>query len=109
MPKSQNDELGRRRFQLQKEKVVEEIIEILRKQPLSDMTYFTSREVSVLKYLLGEAWITIKRDEWGEFRFSQLTKKDIESIIGTGKAMNNEEITEKTAVDNVISVLSELA
>ncbi len=109
MSKFTNDELGRQRFQLQKEKVVEEIIEKLRKQPLADMLYFTSREVGILKYLLGGAWISIKREEWGKFSFSQLTKKDIESIIETGKALNNKEITEKTAIESVISVLSELA
>jgi len=108
MPKFTNDELGRQRFQLQKEKVVEEIIEILRKQPLADMTYFTSREVGILKYLLGEAWISIKREEWGKFSFSELTKKDVEFIIETGKAMNNKEITEKTAIESVISVLLRL-
>ena len=109
MSKFTTDELGRQRFQLQKKKVVEEIIEKIRKQPLADMKYFTSHEVGILKYLLGEAWISIRRDEWGKFSFSQLTKKDIESIVRTGKALDNKEITEKTAINSVISVLSGLA
>jgi hypothetical protein len=101
MPEARDEEVGRRLFQIHKEKAVEVALEKIRRKMPSEWGSFTSADIDVLKHILGEAWICIKRSEWEGISFSKLTKKDLESIILIAKQVSKNEKPEKIAVDEV--------
>ncbi len=101
MPEAHDEEVGRRLFQIHKEKAVEVALEKTRRKMPLEWKSFTSSDVDVLKYILGEAWVSIKRSEWEDISFATLTKKDLEAIICVAKQVSNKEKPEKIAVDEV--------
>jgi hypothetical protein len=106
MPEVTSDELGRKIFEMQKEKVVEDTIVKIRQHLGREWATLSSSDVDILKYILGEAWVSVERNEWDKYAFSRLTKSDLESIIDIGKQLSTKEITETTAVDEVSRVLA---
>ncbi len=101
MPEAHDEEVGRRLFQIHKEKAVEVALEKTRRKMPLEWQSFTSSDVDILKYILGEAWVSIKRSEWESVSFATLTKKDLEAIIRVAKQVSNKEKPEKVAIDEV--------
>jgi hypothetical protein len=89
MSGSTDDNLGRRLFQVQKEKAVEEALEKIRRG-LSDQWHsISSRDTELLKEVLGEVWTSIDRHRWGSYRFSKVSAEDLKSLIILGKEMKS--------------------
>jgi len=101
MPEVRDEEVGRRLFQIHKEKAVEVALEKIRRKMPLEWKSFTSSDVDILKYILGEVWVCIKRSEWEAISFAKLTKKDLEAILHVAKQVSNKEKPEKVAVDEV--------
>ncbi len=62
---------------------------------------FTSSDVDTLKYILGEAWISIGRSDWESIAFATLTKTDLDTILSVARQVDSKEKPEKVAVDEV--------
>jgi hypothetical protein len=105
MPEVKDEEVGRRLFQIHKEKAVEVAIEKIRRKMSSEWQSFTSSDIDVLKHILGEAWVSIKRAEWEDISFTKLTKRDLQAIIQVAKQVSNKEKAEKIAIDEVCNTL----
>ncbi len=101
MPTAHDEEVGRRLFQVHKEKAVEVALEKTRRKMPLEWQSFTSSDVDMLKYMLGEAWISIGRSDWESISFATLTKADLDTILSTAKQVDNKEKLEKIAVDEV--------
>ena len=80
-----DDTLGRRLFQIQKEKAVEDALEKIRHRMGTEWNLVSSSDSDVLKEILGEVWTSIDRHRWGTYSFSKLSKNDINSLIIIGK------------------------
>jgi hypothetical protein len=84
MPRTSDDTLGRRRFQLIREQAVEDAIEKIRNAPAAGWESFSCADHTLLRELLGELWISLEREKWHECRFSWLTRQDLSDLITLG-------------------------
>ena len=82
-----DDTLGRRLFQVQKEKAVEDALEKIRHTTGIEWNSVSSSDSETLKVILGEVWTSIDRHRWGTYRFSKLSINDIRSLISIGKTV----------------------
>jgi len=105
MPEAHDEEVGRRLFQIHKEKAVEVALEKIRRKMPSEWKSFTSADIDVLKYVLGEAWVCLKRSEWEGISFARLTKKDLQIIIEIANQVSSKEKPEKIAIDEVCTAI----
>jgi len=81
------DTLGRRLFQIQKEKVVEDALEKIRHRMGNDWNSVSLSDSEVLKDILGEVWTSIDRHRWATYSFSKLSLHEISELITIGKAV----------------------
>ncbi len=105
MPEVTSDEIGRRKFQIQKEKSVEVAVEKVRQNLGSAWRYLSASDVDALKYILGEAWISIERSTWEKYAFTRLTEKDVWNLIDTAKNVWNQRMREDAALEEVRAIL----
>ncbi len=87
MSPSTEDNLGRRRFLLHRDKAVEHALERIRRAPDARWETLTSEERSGLKVVLDEIWENCDRERWHEYSFSILAKADILRLIALGDDM----------------------
>ena len=85
MPRSNDSDLGRRVFVVQKEKAVENALDKIRRRIGADWCSISPADCDVLKETLGEIWTSIERPRWSTYRFSKLTLADIYSLVAAGK------------------------
>jgi hypothetical protein len=78
------DNLGRRRFLLHRDKAVEHALERIRRAPDSGWEALTPEERARLKEVLNEIWENCDRERWHEYCFAILTKTDILILIALG-------------------------
>jgi hypothetical protein len=105
MPEVSSDERGRRVFQIHKEKAAENAIEKIRKSLGLDWKIFSSSEVEMLRYLLGETWVSVDRDTWEKCAFSRMKRSQVETIIEIGKLVKKKEMREDSGVEMVSRIL----
>ncbi len=78
------DDLGRRRFLLHRDKAVEYALERIRRAPDARWETLTPEERSGLKEVLTEIWENCDRGRWQQYCFSTLAKPDILRLIALG-------------------------
>ena len=105
MPEITADERGRRVFQIQKEKAVENAIEKIRLNLGQDWKLFSPSDIKMIEYLLGEVWIIIGKQKWQGLAFTRLKQSDIDEIIHIGKGMNREGKPEQTTINRVVDIM----
>jgi hypothetical protein len=93
MTRTDEEELGRRRFQLQREQAVEAAVEKIRHAPAAGWPSFCDADYTILREILGELWINLEREKWEEYSFSTLTCQDIRDLIALGKRAKGHVIT----------------
>jgi hypothetical protein len=81
MSRSNEDNLGRRRFLLHRDKAVEHALERIRHAPHAGWATFSPEELSGLKGALTEIWENCGHERWQRYCFSTLTKPDILKLI----------------------------
>jgi hypothetical protein len=85
MSRATEEDLGRRRFQIQKEKAVEDAYEKIRRSFGNGWQNISAEDCAALRDVLGEIWISADRDRWKNYCFSTLSQKEIHSLIDVGK------------------------
>lgn len=81
MSHSTEDNLGRRRFLLHRDKAVEHALERIRRSPDAEWETLSPEERAGLKAALTEIWDNCGRDRWEQYCFSTLSKLDILALI----------------------------
>jgi len=109
MPEVTDDERGRRVFQIHKEMAVEKALEKIRENIGQDWKIYSTRDIDVLKYLLGECWIDLDRRKWERFAFTRLSKDNINEIIRMGREVKKKERLENDAVTDVVKILESVS
>jgi len=84
-----NEELGRRRFQIQKEKAVEDAYEKIRRARGEQWETLSQQDREILHEILGDIWAGTSRTRWDSYAFSILSESDIASLIAVGKKIRN--------------------
>lgn len=105
MPDVTDDERGRRVFQIHREMAVEKALEKIRQNIGQDWKIYSAKDIDLLKYMLGECWISIDRRKWDGFTFSRLSKEDLDEIIKMAKDVRKKERKESDAVRDTIALL----
>ena len=85
MSRSSEEDLGRRRFQIQREKAVEDAYEKIRRSFGKDWQCFSGEDCAAIREVLGEIWISVDRDCWNDYCFSTLSHADLLSLIAIAK------------------------
>ena len=86
MSPATEDNLGRRRFQLHRDKAVEQSLEKIRRAPDSGWETLTPEQRAGLKAVLAGIWENCERGRWEQYCFSTITKPGILRLI----ALNDE-------------------
>jgi hypothetical protein len=81
MSSSTEDNLGRRRFLLHRDKAVEHALERIRHAHRAEWETLSAEQRTRLKTFLTELWIESTRERWDEYCFSTLTKPDILQLL----------------------------
>jgi hypothetical protein len=100
-----NEELGRRRFQIQKEKSVENAYEKIRRAREQQWEYLSPQDREILKDVLGEIWTHTDRIRWETYSFSTLSGNDVELLIEIGKKIKDGQSTAETAAKSLDDIL----
>jgi hypothetical protein len=109
MPEVTDDERGRRVFQIHKEMAVEKALEKIRQNIGQDWKIYSATDIELLKYLLGEGWISMDRRRWEGFTFTRLTRNDLDEIIRMAKEVKRKERLESDAVRDVTEILGRVS
>ena len=109
MPDVTDDERGRRVFQIHKEMAVETAVEKIRQNMGQDWKLYSVSDIDVLKYMLGESWVSMDRKSWGQCTFSRLGREDIDAIIRIGKQVKSRKRMEGDAVREMNEVLKRIS
>jgi hypothetical protein len=105
MPDVTEDERGRRVFQIHKEMAVETALEKIRQSVGQDWKLYSVSDIDLLKYMLGESWVSMDRSSWGRCTFSRLLREDLDAIIRIGKEVKNKKRMEGDAVREMNEIL----
>jgi hypothetical protein len=105
MPDVTSDERGRRIFQIHKEMAVETALEKIRQSVGQDWKLYSASDIDLLKYMLGESWVSMDRSSWGRCTFSRLSREDLDAIIKIGKEVKSRKRTEGDAVRDMNEIL----
>jgi hypothetical protein len=109
MPDVTDDERGRRVFQIHKEMAVETALEKIRQTMGQDWKLYSVSDIDILKYMLGESWVSMDRRSWGQCTFSRLRREDIDAIIRIGKQVKSMKRMEGDAVSEMIEILKRIS
>jgi len=104
MPEVTDDERGRRIFQIHKNMAVEKAVDKIRENIGQDWKIYSSRDIDLLKYLLGEGWISIDRRKWEGITFSRLSRENLDEIIKMAKDVRKKERKESDVVREMIAL-----
>jgi hypothetical protein len=105
MPRTSDEELGRRRFQLAREQAVESAIEKIRHAPAAEWPSFSGADLTSLREILGELWIGLEREKWEGYSFSTLTRQDLRNLITLGTGAPGHALTGAT-LEKMDAILS---
>jgi hypothetical protein len=81
---STEDNLGRRRFLLHRDKAVEHALERIRHGTGAEWETLLPEERAGLKSALTEVWENSDRERWHQYSFSLVTRPDILNLIELG-------------------------
>lgn len=84
MSPTTDDNLGRRRYLLERDKAVEESLEKARRAPDSGWETLTSGQRAMFRAVIAEIWDSCERSRWKQFCFSTLSRADILELIALG-------------------------
>ena len=105
MSRSTQDGLGRRRFQVQGEKAVEDAYEKIRRSFGEDWQSFSAEDCKILREVLREIWINVDRDCWKEYCFSTLSYAEVLTLLAIAKEVHCQKCMTKEALARLDEVL----
>lgn len=90
-PDTTDEDIGRRAFQLRKEKATERALDRLRQGLKTEWGVLTQHDLADLSWIIGELWAFEKRLDWEDLHFSKLTAEDTRAIIELARALQENE------------------
>ncbi|MBN2279713.1 MAG: hypothetical protein JXQ65_03955 [Candidatus Marinimicrobia bacterium] len=88
MPDITKTDIGRRMYQLHKEKGVEKATEKIRESLGADWKIIPDADIRLLEQLLGVAWVSFDTRLWEKIPFGQMRREDVERILDTGRFLD---------------------
>jgi len=106
MPEVTKTEVGRRLFQVHKEKGVENALKKIHRGIGDDYKMLSEDDIEVLKRMLGECWVYIDRSIWEKIAFTRISFNDILHIIQIGNSAIRKDSTDTKAIEDVTAILT---
>ncbi len=106
----QNEDLGIRLYEVNRQRAVDRAIERTRYALGADWHYLTADDNANLRWIIGEMWATVSRPEWDALRFSKLDLRAVRRLVSVGDRLRRHGTGRAAAlVDSVAIVRSEPA
>ncbi|MEI8331787.1 MAG: hypothetical protein WCF90_09125 [Methanomicrobiales archaeon] len=105
MSHNTEDGLGRRRFQVQKEKAVEEAYEKIRRSFGEDWNSFSAEDQRSLREVLREVWTDVEHESWKDYGFSTLSYDEVGSLITIAKEVQSQKCLTRDALARLDEIL----
>jgi hypothetical protein len=105
VPEITQADIGRRMYQLHKEKSVERTTEMLRESLGSDWKSFTDADIHLLEQLIGDVWVGFDKVLWEKIRFDLMKKDDVDRLLTIGKYMVMDKTPKTQVRDEVQKIL----
>ncbi len=105
MPDVSRTEIGRRMFQIHKEKIIEQIVEKIRLNIGSGWKSFTEKDVHLLERLLEAAWVSFDKAAWEKIRFNTCSQEDVRRILSVGRSIDLEKTSQHEVAEELKKVL----
>jgi hypothetical protein len=104
MPPTTEENLGRRRFLLHRDRAVEQALERVRRSPAAEWETLTHEERTALKNALTEIWHCCGRDRWEQYCFATLSKTDILALItlASGSKGRHDILAKKAKIETIL-------
>jgi len=106
MPDVSRTDIGRRMFQLQKEKAVEQVIEKIRQNIGSEWKTLSTADVHLLERLLQAAWVNTDKVAWEKIRFNTCSKEDVQRILSVASGIDLEKTSQHEVAEELEKVLA---
>ena len=105
MPDVSRTEIGRRMYQVHKEKTVEKAVEKMRASAGQDWKLFTQDDVHLLERLLGAAWSAMDQKQWEKIPFAKMNREDVRKILDVARYIDIEKTPWREIADSLEKVL----
>ena len=105
MPEVTKTEVGRRLFQVHRDKGIENATKKIRHGLGEDWKRLSEADIKVLDRMLGECWVYMDSAEWEKIAFSQLKYTDVLHIIQIGNLSKGKDSTDTKAIEDVTKIL----
>jgi hypothetical protein len=105
MPDITQADIGRRMYQLHKEKNVERAIGMLRQNLGADWKRFPDADIHLLEQLIGDVWVGFDRTLWEKILFDQMTREDVDHLLAIGKNMVLDKTPKTQVLEEVRKIL----
>jgi len=100
-----SEELGRRRFQVLRDKAAEDALGKIRKSMAERGRPLTSEESVTIRDVLREIWSGIDQPAWESFSFSKLSEDDIHSMVSIGRSGGDRATSVRAMADTLKNLL----
>lgn len=105
MPDVTKTDIGRRMYQLHKEKGVEKATAMIRESLGAEWKTLSDADIHMLERLLSEAWAAFDRASWEKIPFGRLGKDDVERVLSIGKFLDIDKAPKTQIKEQLESVL----
>jgi hypothetical protein len=108
MPDVTQTEVGRRMYQLHKEKNVERAVNKVRETIGYDWRSFSENDVRLLGRMLGEAWVNMEQGKWDRIAFARMTIDDVRKILLLGKNLEPNKSLDRADMEKLKKIFAGL-
>ena len=109
MPDVTQAEVGRRLYDIQREKRVENAIKKIQHGVGPAWKSYTQDDIRTLGHLLQCTWNTIDQKIWDEIPFASMTKDDVDRVLSYGKGIRPGKNPERAIVEEIKKILLALS
>lgn len=100
-----DESLGIRLHEVNRQRAIERAIERLRHGLRADWHYLTTDDHANLRWVLGELWSTMNRDEWESLHFSKVDIEGARRLVGIGDRLRRHGTSKMSGLEHAVEII----
>lgn len=104
-PGIDDESLGIRLHEVNRQRAVDRAIERLRHGLHADWHYLTAEDHTSLRWILGELWATTSRDNWEQYHFSKLDFDQTRRLVMVGQRLRSRHASGVSSLEMAAAVV----
>lgn len=100
-----DETLGRRVFDLSRERAVERCIQRWRNGLKADWSLLTQDDIANLRWIAGELWAVHSRDDWDGLHFSKVDLQQTRMIVSHADRLRRHHVQRQQTLETVTRLL----